>query len=669
LETIKTACPLDCCDQCALLATVDRDRGRLISIEPNPGQPVTGNTICSKGKKHLERINHPDRLRHPMMKNNGVFEKITWQEATQVMAAKIEETLEQYGPLALLHFYDGGYTGLKKNIESRFFSALGGSTTHYGSLCWGAGLAAQHYDFGAVKAHPYHDLVNSRLILIWGRNPAATSVHQLPFIQRARQSGAVVILIDPVETATARVADRHIRIRPGTDGALALAMANLIIENGRFDQDFVSRCSRGFSEFEELCREFTPQKAAELTGIDVRDIKKLTADYASSDPAAIIIGIGLQRHSNGGNTVRAIDALAALCGNVGVSGGGANYANFRISRFIDHHYMSGEDLKPQRRYYPKARLAEALHEFTDPPVSFLYNSRANPLVQVPDGEKLRQAFKKVPFKVTADFFMTDTAAASDLVLPATYFLEEADLYFNSMSHQYLTYGLRAINPQGECRSEYELFKELAGLLGLKEFPRVPVDDLLAKGIRPLTEATGITLEQLKGKGPFMLPGGDDIPWYNRIFETIDGKYQFYSEGARSESGDALPVYREPVELGSRPLQEEGFDCWFLTPHPHDSIHSTHRLPGANKTPQAYIHPQTAAKKGLVEGRPIRISSKRGRIEAKTLLSERMPADTVVVYEGWWQISGAAVNELTPDRLTDLGAQAAYYDCLCRVELL
>jgi anaerobic selenocysteine-containing dehydrogenase len=207
----------------------------------------------------------------------------------------------------------------------------------------------------------------------------------------------------------------------------------------------------------------------QLTGLTDVQIKRLAFCYAENKPAAILIGIGLQRHSNGGSTVRAIDALAALSGNIGVAGGGATYANFRISPQIDHAYLDGEDLDPQKRSFAKPQLAAALEELQDPPINFIYISRANPLVQVGDSGRLRCAMNGVPFIVTSEHFMTDTAAASDLVLPAAAFMEAEDLYFNSMSHQYLVYGSRIVAPAGECRPEYELFRELACATRFKRF--------------------------------------------------------------------------------------------------------------------------------------------------------------------------------------------------------
>jgi anaerobic selenocysteine-containing dehydrogenase len=665
MKVTKTACPLDCWDQCALL--IREENGRLVSVEPDSSQPVTGNRICSKGKRHLERQDHPDRLLRPLLKSGGSFKTISWPAALHVMAERINAALEKFGPLSLFHYYDGGYSGLLKNLESRFFSALGGSTKTIGSLCWGAGLAAQKYDFGSSVAHPYQDLANTRQLLIWGRNPAYTAIHLLPYIRKARDNGARVILIDPLETATAGLADDYIRIKPGSDGALALGMARVIIEHGLADLDFIEDFSSGFEKFKAACADYTPEKVEELTGIRPGKIEELALDYAGNKPAAILIGIGLQRHSNGGNTVRAIDALAAITGNIGVAGGGASYANFRVTRYIDHGFLGGKDLMPRQRHCSRPQLARSLTGLQEPPVDFLYISRANPLVQVGDSRALSHAFEKVPFIVTVDHFMTDTAKASDLVLPCTGFLEETDLYFNSMSHQYMVYGLPAVRPPGECRPEYVFLKDLADLLGVQGYPDSDPDRLLSRLILPLTESTGITLDDIKAGSPLLLPGGNEVPWADGRFETADGKFNFYSGAAVKDGGDGLPVYREPLELGSRSLRKEGFKYWFVTPHARDTIHSIHRLPGGEEKPEAYISPETAEKEGITSGETIEISSKRGSIKAVAVISGRVPASTVMVYQGWWQSSGAAVNNLTADCETDIGNQAAYYDCLCRIE--
>jgi anaerobic selenocysteine-containing dehydrogenase len=664
VPVFRSACPHNCWDQCSFI--VNAAGSTITAVKPDPAQKVTGSFICRKGKRHLERINHPARLKHPLLQTGRGFKRVTWDEALALMAEKLSGATARLGPLSILHYFDGGHGGVLKNIESRFFSALGGCTAHRGSLCWSAGLAAQRYDFGGVLSHGYDDLPHSRLILIWGRNPAATGQHLLPFIRQAKKNGARVVLIDPLKTATAALADEHMAINPATDGALALGMAHLLIREGLTDGLFISRHCSGFEPYRDLVERYPPREVSQITGVAQAAIEKLAREYGAVKPGAILLGYGLQRHTNGGNTIRAIDALAALTGNIGVPGGGVSYANFQVAPWIDQAYLEGADLSPCRRFYPKPGLAEALREMRDPPVECLYISRANPLTQAGNSRKLAEAFKAVPFKVVAELFMTDTAAAADLVLPSTYFLEEEDLYFNSMSHTYLSYGPKLAEPPGECRHEYRIMQDLAGIMKLRGFPALPGSELIGRIIRPLTVSHGISLDKLK-EGPLALPGGEAVPWRRRVFGTPDGKYHFFSAQAAADGRDPLPVYREPSELADRELHARGYRYWFATPHPPDSIHSAHRMPERSPQPRAYLHPETAREHGFTAGSKVRIESKRGSIEATAQLEETVPRYAVVVYEGWWQCSGAAVNNLTPDRLTDMGEQAALYDCLCRIE--
>jgi len=603
---------------------------------------------------------------YPLKKENGTFKRISWSAALDMMAEKIGKVLLQYGPLSLLHYYDGGYGGLLKNLESRFFSALGGCTVHRGSLCWAAGLAAQRYDFGDILSHPHQDLINSSLVIIWGRNPANTQLHLLPYIKEARENGTKVILIDPLKTASAAIADQYVRVNPASDGVLALAMANIIIGKGLHDPEFVRKYTTGYDQFADFCSEFTPEKASEICGLSAEKIIELAEEYAWSKPASILIGIGLQRHSNGGNTIRAIDALAALTGNVGIAGGGASYANFRVSHLVDHAFLEGKDLEPVHRHYSKPEFARNLAELKDPPIELLYISRANPLVQVGDSNAVRKALAAVPFVVTAELFLTDTALASDLVLPVTHLLENIDLFYNSMSHQHVVYSNKAIDPPGECRAEHRFMAELADRMGVKGYPALSEDELITRLIRPLTLKSGITLQDLKESGPLLPEQGDSIPWSDRIFKTPDRKYCFYSTEAEKNGSGGLPVYNKPREIGNVRLIREGYKYWFVTPHPRDSIHSSHRLPGIGSSPLAYINKTTAAEEGLGEGSIVFVETKRGKIQVIITITEAVPPKTVMVYEGWWHQSGASVNKLTADYRTDMGDQAAFYDCLCRI---
>ena len=662
----STACPLDCWDQCSFKVISEDDR--VVAIEPDQRQNVTGNFICRKGLRHLERLYHSDRLRQPLVKRDGRFIPTGWEESLDLMAEKIKETLNSYGTHALMHFYDGGNGGTVKSIESRFFSALGGVTKHTGGLCWSAGLAAQNYDFGAVRAHPFSDLKHAQTIIIWGRNPVVTSPHLLPFIRDARKKGAKVILIDPLRTASSTIADQHISIKPGTDGALALCLANIIIRNGWADSEFTTNKAVGFAQYEEAVEKCSPEAAAAITGIDEKTIIELSHTYVKNSPSAILLGFGLQRYTNGGNTIRAIDALAAVSGYIGVKGGGVSYANFRVSNYIDHDFLNGADLLPDNRYYPKPKLGASLLNFNEPPVRFLYISRSNPAVQVGNSNLVQKAISSVPFVVVAEHFLTDTARLADLILPCTTFLEEEDLYYTSMSHPYLNYSKQVVRPQGLCRNEFDYLKDLATRLKLSGFPMVSSRELLARAIKPLTSAFGLHLSDLE-EGPVLLPGGDDIPWHDQLFAHGDEKYHFYSEQAYNDGHEPLPVFSFPNELAEKKDSEnKDYPYWYVTPHTLSSIHSTHFLSSDHQEePAVYLHPLTAKKEEINNGNQVVISSPRGKVKARVVIDSKVREDTVLIYQGWWLETGASVNVTTSDRISDMGDQAAYYDCLCRIE--
>lgn len=660
MKRIKTACPLDCWDACSLFATV---RGnRVISVEGDPDNPITAGFICSKGRKHVEMLYHPERLRYPLRKTHGGWQRIGWDDALDLVAEKMEELRERYPTTALLHCYDCGHGGLLKGLDKRFFNAYGGVTGPKGSLCWGAGIAAQEYDFGDVISHHPKDLLNSRTIVIWGRNPVNTNQHMLPYLKKAREKGAYIIVIDPVRTATAKLAHHHISPRPGTDGALAFTVASLLIQKGLTDRQFIDNHTVGFEEYSEYVKEFTLQRGSDITGVPVEDIELLAERYGKNKPSCILLGYGLQRYRNGGNTIRAIDALGAITGNIGVPGGGVNYANRQVAKFIDHGIIEGEELARYRRFYPRPEMARFIEEVQNPPVKMIFTARANPITQAPDSSRLIKAFHRVEFKVTVDLFMTDTALQSDLVLPCRHFLEDEDLIFTSMGHCYINYCNKAVEPDPWVPSELWILNQLARRLKLEGFPVRDEKWWLERALAPLTRKKGVDLEQLKERS-IELPGAQYIAWEDRVFNTPSGKYEFYSEKAKAEGLSPIPVFREnPGSDG------EELPYHFITPHHRDSLHSQHfLLVEEGVLPVAYINPLTGKREGIGEGSVAVISSHRGSIRCKVKYDPGIRSDVVMVYEGWWLQKEGGVNRLTAQLATDMGCQAALYDCRCKIQ--
>lgn len=659
MKKIKTACPLDCWDACSIIATVEKNR--VISVEGDPDNPVTAGFLCSKGRNHIQMLYHPERIKKPRLKTNESWKEIEWNEALDLAAEKMDSLRENYPTTALLHCYDCGHGGLLKTIDKRFFNAYGGVTNLQGSLCWSAGIAAQNYDFGNTISHHPSDLLNSKTIILWSRNPLYTNQHFVPFILNARNKGAYIIVIDPIKTATAKIADKHIAPVPGTDGALALTMANILIQEGLIDRQFIKNHTVGFEQFSNYVEKFTPETGANITGISKEDIIFLAKKYVKNKPSSILLGYGLQRYRNGGNTVRTIDALGALTGNIGIPGGGVNYANKQVDRYIDHEWLEGAHLKKHFRRFPYPRMAKFIEKSQNPPIKMIFSARCNPITQAPDSNRLVETFKKVDFKVSLNLFMTDTALHSDLVLPCRHFLEDKDLIYTSMGHCYINYCNRAIEPDPWIPSELWIFNQLAQKLELENFPVKDANWWLKRAIAPLTKEKGITLENLK-KRSIELPGAAYVAWKDRVFSTPSGKYEFYSEKAKSEGQKPIPVF----ENNNTPTSEE-FPYHFITPHHRDSLHSQHYLLVDDEVlPFVYIHPKTGKKERIEEGDIAVVSSDRGDLRCTVKYRENMREDIIMVYEGWWLQKNGGVNKLTSQIESDMGCQAALYDCRCKI---
>jgi anaerobic selenocysteine-containing dehydrogenase len=652
-HTVKLACPLDCFDACGLLAEVAQ--GRVIALRGDPAHPLARGRICVKGKKLLERLYHPQRLLTPRLKGSTGWKTISWEAALDLIADRFRRAIERHGRRALLHYADSGYGGLLKSVDRLFFNHLGPVSVPRGSLCWAAGIAAQRYDFGDVRGHAPHDMAKARCLMIWGRNPVATNPHLMPFVQEARRRGALLIVIDPLKTLSARQADIHLQPRPGTDGALALGMARHLLDIDRIDRSFIDRHTVGFKRLAASLKSFSPEQAAAITGIEAQRITATAETYAERAPACILIGMGLQRYANGGRTVRCIDALGALTGNIGRSGGGVNYANRSIVRWIERQPPGTP--QPDHRTFPLAQMARFLRQAADPPIAVAMIAKANPLVQMPNTQALAAALAAVPFKIVVDMFMTDTAQAADLVLPCTSILEEEDLVYSSMFTPYLTYAARAVPPPEGLLGEYEIFRRLARRMDLAAYPDMPPRTFLAQAIRPLTEAYGVTLESL-AVSPFKVPE-NDVPWSDGRFATPSGCYEFYSRRAAEDGRTPLPAYRPPHAAPAL------FPLRFLTPHHAHSMHSQ-QFAFRREPPQVALHPTETERFGLHNGQAVRISSPQGHIEAILLTDAGIPPGILKMDQGWWQQSGAA-NRLTADTLSDMGENAAYFETFCRIE--
>lgn len=658
-EQIRTACPRDCYDTCGLIAEVEN--GRLVRILGDPDHGATRGILCPKAGALVELVYHPERLKAPMVKRDGEWFRVSWNEALDIIAGKIMAIRDQFGTKGILHNWDFGSMGVLRALDQRFFNALGGATNPSGSLCSSAGIAALTYDCGRHSSHDPEDHLNSRLIVLWGKNPADTSVHLMPILREARERGARIILIDPQRTRTAQHADWHIAPRPGTDGALALAVAAEIIQNGWHDETYIGRNVHGFAEFAAMVRGYTPESAAEICDLPAETIRQLAREYGTTHPSAILIGFGMQRYTNGGAAVRAINALSAITGNIGVSGGGTSYSHRNTKQYQS---LDAASMAPDRRFIPRARLGRGILESQNPSIQAIVVTRSNPVCQSPDSAMVRKAFERTPFVVVVDQFMTDTAEMANIVLPCTTFLEEEDLYF-SYWHNWIAYGPKVIEPPGEARPDPWIFTELAKRCGIEKHFARTTQGWLEYALKPMARY-GVTLERLQ-QGPMRHPQAPMVPWQDGHFDTPSGRFELYCTRAEQDGADPLPRFRPPVENTLAPIP--GYPLQFLSTQPRLQTHSQlGNLASRQKEggPEVRLHPDTARARGLEDGQAIEVVSPRGIMVGRLVFDAGLRKDLAATTNGHWVKDGGGANNLTADYHSDIGLQAALYDCLCDV---
>ncbi|OQY52517.1 MAG: hypothetical protein B6230_02515 [Desulfobacteraceae bacterium 4572_89] len=665
-KQVYVSCPMDCFDLCRFLVTIKNNK--IINFQGDPCHPLTRGFVCAKGKKLVDRMNHPDRLLHPLIRKNNSFVQATYDQVFDILCEKLLSIRKAHGNTAIMNYTSDGYGGMKNRIQSIFFNRFGGDTRFTGSLCWGAGMAAQTYDFGTARGHVPHDVLNSKLVILWGRNPKNTSIHLQSLLVKARKQGTKVIVIDPVKTDTARAFDEHIPIAPSTDGALALAMANVLIQKKRINTLFVKEHVKGFGRFKAYVEKFTPGMAENITGIDAAGIEALALEYVHADPASIYIGYGMQRYENGGNNVRCIDALAALAGHIGKKGGGVNYASKSLAQFLNFPEQKSLESVVKNRFFLAPRLGEFLEKAKNPPIKAVFVSSGNPLVQSPNLVTTVREFSRVGFKVVFDHFMTDTAAHADIVLPAASVLEQEDIFATSMYSHVLNYSQKAVDPPETILPEFEFYLELSKRMGLGNLGFDSSKDYLTQCASPLLKEIG-----LKEVGEFYNNNfqgleteyiqirAHEIAWEDKQFLTPSGKIEIYSEKALADGLSALPEYRPPL-TGS-----EEFSLRLLTCHARDSLHSQGFF---DKTgaPILYISEKTAGKFKVNSGDRVKVVGEKAGIETVVCVDEGMYDNTAFIYQGFWHKSGA-VNFLTDSRVSDMGGQAAYYDSFCTLEPL
>ncbi|WP_425805915.1 molybdopterin-containing oxidoreductase family protein [Desulfitobacterium sp. Sab5] len=640
----RSVCPLNCPDSCSFLISYSQEGG--LQVRGEKEHPITQGFVCSKGQALAELVFSPDRLKFPLLKDQGRFRRISWEEAYALFSEKIRETLKETGPLGIFHHFDYAHSGLLRDLDRRFFQALGGITEPEGSMCWGAGYRAQEIDFGGVYQNDWSELERAQTIILWGRDPALTNIHLVPYLLKAKEAGAHLVVINPIRVKSTDFAQEYLRVNPGTDGILALGLAHIILREGWLDWDFMRNHIQGFEEYALKVKEYSPAKVAERAGVSQEKLLELARRISHAGPVSFILGYGLQRYVQGGKTIRAIDALAAITGNIGKTGAGIYYAHQYHKGHLNPLLLPEESCSVRR--FPHPVLAERIQN-ADPPIQIAVVTRSNPLLQQPNTLFWREIWAKIPFKVTFDFVMSETARQSDLVLPVTTIFEEEDMIATSWSPM-LQITEKILEPRGEAKPEPVIFCELAEYLGMgQEFRKTP-EEWISDIIEPLSEY-GITLESLR-KGPIKAPYVPNIAWEGLQFKTPSGKIELASDFSLQNTGE---------RAASSSLSAE-YPYYLLTPHSRQSIHSQFQ---EEEGFQMFIHPELAEKYYLFPGDQAIVETEQGQLLARVYVSEDIHPQAVVIPEGSLS-NGFGVNQLTKGLSSDLGQSTSYYEVGCQI---
>ena len=655
--------------------------GRLRAIEAHPGNLATSEGPCLKGLSYIERVYAEDRLLHPLQRTaSGGFERISWEAALDRIAAELVAARDRHGARSVFFYSASATKGLMNEVSAGFWRLFGGCTTTYGDLCWPAGLEATRLTLGDNRHNAPWDLVNARLIIFWGKNPAETNIHQMRFVEDAVERGARVIVIDPRRTESAEGAELLVQIRPGTDGALALGIAHLLISNSALDEVFIHEHVYGFDEYAAMVADYPPDRVAEITDVPVDIIHRLTGLIGSIAPLTICAGFGMQRYTNSAQTMRSLIALLAITGNLGKVGAGWIYANLESHIFSAPKdpialYPPETDDDSLRVSVSTARLGPDMLAQRDPPLKIGWFERGNPATQNPQTDKVIEAFRTLDFRVVVDQFLTDTAREADIVLPAKTMFEQTDV-INAYWHPYIQIKDKLIEPPGEVRPETEIYWRLARLLEMpvnqveRTIP-APSDEAVEAWLeKRLATFPELSLERLR-KGPVVAPGSREVAWADQVYPTPSGRIELSSEEAARRWGvDLMPRYRPPDETPG--VGEAGsYPLYILTPNTKNRIHTQFgNLPtirGLDPVIEVEMSPVDARARGISDGDRVRVFNDRGSIELIARLDYSLRPGCVSIHNGWWITQGGGVNLLSAARETDMGHGAAFHDNAVEVE--
>ena len=668
-RVVRGACPHDCPDTCALRVTVDG--GRVVRVQGDPDHPPTHGALCNKVSRYAERTHSPDRVLHPLKrtgpKGSGRFERIGWDEALDTVATRLRAIAER-DPQAIVPYSYAGTMGLVQGegMAARVFNKLGASLLDR-TICSSAGGEALAATYGGKIGMHLEHYAESKLIVIWGSNSITSNLHFWTFAQQAKRHGAKLWCIDPRRSETVEKCHRHLALLPGTDGALALALMHELITHRWLDEDYIARHVEGFEALRERALAWPPERAAAECGLEIADIRELARDYGTTKPAAIRLNYGMQRAAGGGNAVRLIALLPCLTGAWRHRAGGLLLS---ASGWFKSVRGDAALQKPELLAGRKPRtinmttigddlLREASPAF-GPKIEALVVYNSNPVAVAPQSGRVVQGFAREDlFTVVLEHFMTDTADHADIVLPATTQLEHLDVHI-SYGHTYAMFNEPAIAPLGEAKPNSQIFRELAQRMGFAEPCFTDDDETLARTALP-----GVDFDTLRRDGWVKLPLRE-APFAEGHFQTPSGKALVDAPGV------GVPDYVPPYEGARSPLAAR-YPLAMISPPARNFLNSSFvnvaSLREAEREPLLEMHPDDAAARGISDGAMVEVFNERGRYHCRASVGERARPGVVNGLGVWWRkfgVRGTNVNELTSQRLTDIGRAPTFYDC--RVEV-
>jgi anaerobic selenocysteine-containing dehydrogenase len=667
-----SVCPLDCPDTCSLAVTVSDER--VLAVRGSKVNPITHGAICAKvANNYPEFVHGPTRLQYPLKrigrKGEGKFERVSWDQALELIHDRVGAVIRRYGPEAVLPLNYAGPHGMLAgdSMSLRFFHRLGASLLSRNPLCGGIRSAAYAGTFGATPGTPLQQVSLSRLIIVWGNNASVCNLHLMRQINAAKRRGARLVVIDPRRVRVAEQADLHLPVRPGTDVVLAWAIAVELERVGGLDRAFISEHVLGFDAFMDAARAYPPERASGICGVHPDDIRALARWYKEDSPAVIAWGNGLERNQNGGSGLRAIAALPALAGKFGVAGGGlVGGAGHAFPKTLDS--LTRPDLAPAGtrtiNILDVGRLL--LDEDLTPPIKALFVYNHNPLIVHPDQNRMKRALaREGVFTVGIELAMTDSMAYADLVLPACSHFEHSDLY-PAYGQQYLQRAEAVIPPVGESLPNTEIFRRLAARFGFTE-PAFTASDA-----ELMDAALSADDPRMQGMKPSRIPtdralkmeydGAEPI-----LFETVwprtpSGKIELFSQTLGDRHAASLPSYR---------TVESRYPLTLITPASDKRITSTFGgLSASDATPALQMNPDDASSRGLADGQWVRVWNDSGEVFLPLHISTTVRTGVVCSEKGAWlrtSPNGQTVSALAPTHKADLAEGACFNDARVEVQ--